>query len=604
MIGWWWTASWALPLMLDGTPSFQAEGPDMGAAVGPAVFDLEGDGDWDVLYVTNDNDRTDVLHLMLQAADGSFEDVGAIRGLLEQDLNQEVRALLPADLDHDGLVDIVMVEVGETTIFWNDGASFTAHVLTTSGDREGAALVDLDRDGWLDLVVQDSGRVDGWRNTSATTPRSFEVSELFATSSGGSSFLTAADANHDGWVDLFLHADHDDLAWHGVGPSSFQHLPSLRTADGLDQDTTAGKGTMTLCDIDRTGDRLAVLPTEAGVPDPEANGFFRWSGAAWAPGTSLTSSTIVRGALCAHLDHLGAPDVLFGTDDAGVLVDHGADSPRALNDDVVLGMLAADIDDDGDLDVVVQSRETSPQGLRLYRNDEATAPAAHLQVQVRTRTTRCDALPERTRADLGAQVVLLDSDGQPVSELQELMGGHGRGQVMWPVLHFVGVDPTTAYTVRVFPMADRRGTEPSASPQGRPYVDIEGVVPADLITGAGAQRLDLTLPLCDRVEPLPTGDTGSPSSTGDTGVLPGTGFTADTGTRQGTSDTGRRPSLTGDTGSGPATSTAVDTSGPSAQGPVAAAGCGCASGSVPTAWGALLGLLIGLRRRRVGPRSR
>ena len=214
------------------------------------------------------------------------------------------------------------------------------------------------------------------------------------------------------------------------------------------------------------------------------------------------------------------------------------------------------------------------------------------------------ALGQGDLADLGAQVVLLDSDGQPVSELQELMGGHGRGQVMWPVLHFVGVDPTTAYTVRVFPMADRRGTEPSASPQGRPYVDIEGVVPADLITGAGAQRLDLTLPLCDRVEPLPTGDTGSPSSTGDTGVLPGTGFTADTGTRQGTSDTGRRPSLTGDTGSGPATSTAVDTSGPSAQGPVAAAGCGCASGSVPTAWGALLGLLIGLRRRRVGPRSR
>lgn len=606
-----WTGlAWALPFGLVDTPDFEAYGVvEHGAEVGPTVLDFDGDGDWDVLYVENADNGTDVFHLMIQEGPNLWVDEALSRGLVDLDSMNPVRAVLPADLDHDGLVDVVVVGTEDVTVFWNDGALFGAATLVTGGNREGAALVDVDRDGWLDVVVNDNDWLDLYRNEQGA--RTFQVSRLVTLPSGGTSFVTAADANHDGFTDLFVHADHNQLAWHADGLGGYVHQPSLASVDGLSQNIGA-KGVMVACDAGGTGTTLAIMPTEGTqFPDAGTHGFYSWNGSAYGFDGQVSDLEQVRTATCGHFDADATPDVVFGGNlDAVVAEDQLVESSVA--DARALTLAPADLDDDGDLDLVVQAGVTRVEGIRLYDNQQTVDRDQHLQVAVRTRLTPCGVKPELSRPDWGAQVVLTDAGGTPVSDLQELQGGLGRGQRMWPVLHFAGVDPDAELTVRVFPMADRTGsTSPGGT--GRGYVDVPGVVPSDHTLPGGAQRLEVTLPLC---EPLDTAtDTGptdtatSPPTTGDTGDTTHTAI--DTGDTFRPSDSDHGSGLTGLTGlpdTGPPVDSAVDpgdTGAPTDDGAAtpadgkAAAGCACQSSSLAGPWWGLvvLGATVSRRRR-------
>jgi hypothetical protein len=60
-----------------------------------------------------------------------------------------------ADLDQDGLTDLVITG-GSLSLFFNDGERFVATVAEPNfvgGDASASLTVDLDRDGWVDIVV-------------------------------------------------------------------------------------------------------------------------------------------------------------------------------------------------------------------------------------------------------------------------------------------------------------------------------------------------------------------------------------------------------------------------------------------------------------------
>ncbi|MEZ4733699.1 MAG: VCBS repeat-containing protein [Caldilineaceae bacterium] len=57
------------------------------------------------------------------------------------------------DLDNDGDLDLVLANLaGPNAIFWNEGALHFRKELLSHGDSRAVAIVDVDGDGWQDLI--------------------------------------------------------------------------------------------------------------------------------------------------------------------------------------------------------------------------------------------------------------------------------------------------------------------------------------------------------------------------------------------------------------------------------------------------------------------
>ena len=71
------------------------------------------------------------------------------------------------DLDNDGDQDIVLANLkGPSAVFWNEGALTFRKQEFPRGDSRSVAVVDVDGDGWLDIVfTQRLGALAFWRNT-------------------------------------------------------------------------------------------------------------------------------------------------------------------------------------------------------------------------------------------------------------------------------------------------------------------------------------------------------------------------------------------------------------------------------------------------------
>lgn len=71
------------------------------------------------------------------------------------------------DLDRDGDADLVLANVaGESSLLWNHGGLRFQRQALASGPTRAVNLVDLDADGWLDVVFTRQGSIPvWWRNS-------------------------------------------------------------------------------------------------------------------------------------------------------------------------------------------------------------------------------------------------------------------------------------------------------------------------------------------------------------------------------------------------------------------------------------------------------
>ena len=123
--------------------------------------DYDNDG-WPDLYVANDAGPNYLYH---NKHDGTFEEVGLLSGAALSGDGQEEGSMGVdfGDIDHDGLLDIIVSEFTEQPdlLFWNRGAlgftdiSWSSHIAQPSYPLVGwgTKLFDMDNDGWLDLFV-------------------------------------------------------------------------------------------------------------------------------------------------------------------------------------------------------------------------------------------------------------------------------------------------------------------------------------------------------------------------------------------------------------------------------------------------------------------
>jgi hypothetical protein len=324
-------------------------------AAGAWAADLDGDGDYDPIALdakaggTVDWFENDTIH------HSSLIDMQTTVTALAN-----ARGVAVGDIDGDGDADIAEATAAGV-LQWSEnttgtGSAWTVQAIATGfGDVVDLALIDVDRDGTLDLVAAslDLGDVAWWSNNvgdgSSWTKVSIDISFL------GANSVAFGDMNGDGTVDILSAASsEDDLAWFD-NTDGDGNAWTERTIDG----SLDGAADIAVGDLDGDGD-LDVAA--AAITDAQIVIYTNTSG----NGTAFNTIVLKSGATGANsvdvvdVDGDGDLDVIAGigtTDDvlwfandggAGTWTEHNVD----LSFDGARAVRGVDFDGDGDMDIV------------------------------------------------------------------------------------------------------------------------------------------------------------------------------------------------------------------------------------------------------------
>ncbi len=170
------------------------------------------------------------------------------------DTRSEAVALL--DVDRDGDLDaLVAMYSGQDLLFENDGTGHFSDVTATRmapASLPSVALraVDLDRDGWEDVVVAGGGYTNGpnaiyWNDAGVLRDAGLGVSPL------PSSQIDVGDLDGDGNLDIVFGNEFARLEIHwGLGNRGFMEDTTMLPPAALDRWLTAAR----LVDFDHDGD--------------------------------------------------------------------------------------------------------------------------------------------------------------------------------------------------------------------------------------------------------------------------------------------------------------------------------------------------------------
>jgi hypothetical protein len=371
--------------------------------------------------------RRSALRLYRNNRNGTFTDVTSEAGLEVQIYGL---GLAVGDFNNDGFIDVFVSGVGQCKLFRNTGRGTFVDVTKQSGlaSHRGFSTsclwFDYDRDGWLDLFVCNYVRwspetdifcsADG-QHKSYCTPEAYhgttcwlfrnrrdgtfeDVTAIAGLFDGSSKSLGVAmlDYDNDGWPDLFVTNDtQPNKLYRNQRNGTFQEI-ALRAgvAFSVDGKARAGMG-VDVADFDNSG-RSSVVITNF---DREMLALYKSSTSGQftdlAAGTALGTDTLhTLGFGCfffdpnldgnldllvvnGHIDELmqkvtetpyAQQPYLFVNDGAGNLRDVADELGGGFaNPKIGRGAAYADIDNDGDLDVLIT---TNRGPAFLYRNDQ------------------------------------------------------------------------------------------------------------------------------------------------------------------------------------------------------------------------------------------
>jgi hypothetical protein len=121
---------------------------------------------------------------------------------------QGAAGVVTADLNHDGFLDLAFSQFLDKQkaqlIYWGstDGFSVDRTSKLHVDDARGLTLGDFNKDGWLDIVIANLGESSVpifWGG-----PEGYSDERKTTLPSGGATTVNAADLNNDGWLDLLV----------------------------------------------------------------------------------------------------------------------------------------------------------------------------------------------------------------------------------------------------------------------------------------------------------------------------------------------------------------------------------------------------------------
>ena len=176
-------------------------GREFGPALGSATADFDGDG-WIDLFVANDQREN---QLWMNQGDGTFRNRALAAGAaLGAGGNAKADMGVDAgDFDNDGDEDLFITELAGqgSTLYVNDGAGLFRERSAALGIRApslpytgfGTAWIDIDNDGWLDIVAVNGAVVLNFETFGPDNPFALDQRNQVFRNVGGARFEAATD---------------------------------------------------------------------------------------------------------------------------------------------------------------------------------------------------------------------------------------------------------------------------------------------------------------------------------------------------------------------------------------------------------------------------
>lgn len=331
----------------------------MTEVVAAAAADLDRDGDPDVVAVAWEGDRVTwwenrLIHRSFLAS----APVDIRTGL------GDPRAIAAGDLNGDGRLDIVEAEWdGDRIVAYlnaGDGLWWQSTVATGFGGARHVAVADLNGDGHLDVIgaAVDDDVIRWWENDGGVLPS--WTPHTVVTGFDGAHRVAVADFDRDGDLDLVA------LAFNSGRIDLFTNTNGLGTAWSRKlMAILPGAFDVVVADFNRDGrPDFAVSAYTASTVHAYLNGV--GAGGSWADVTVKADAAGPRGIDAADFDKDGDIDLVFvqrdndrilwyANDGTGTSWTERTVGTGTLNDGAAV--LAVDLDDDGDADVVATSQE-------------------------------------------------------------------------------------------------------------------------------------------------------------------------------------------------------------------------------------------------------
>ena len=283
------------------------------------MVDIDGDGDLDLVVATATGQR------LYRNDAGTFTDITGASGLGTPPPDAVPIGVIAADVDNDGAPDLFVLRDGVSSLYHNAGGGRFVDVTAKAGFAPypflpgAAALVDVDHDGDLDLVIAGLADLAGSRaRTGALVfPKDFAPAPLRLYRNNGDGTFTditrAANIESSGHTVAIVPTDFDNrrdvdllLVDRNAPPRLFKNL-----RDGTFRDVAADVGLTGVASDDEITSVAAGDVNKDGYPDLF---FGRRSG----PGVFALSDGRARFTIVA------APPASAGVD-AAQLVDYDAD---------------------------------------------------------------------------------------------------------------------------------------------------------------------------------------------------------------------------------------------------------------------------------------
>ena len=285
-----------------------------------------------------------------------------------------------ADMDNDGDMDLVSASKTDDTIAWyeNDGATnpswVAADIDTNATGARSVYIADLDNDGDMDIVSAsyNDNSIAWYENDGAANP-TWSAVNIDTTASGATSVF-AADFDNDGDLDILASSANDNtIAWYendgGVNPTwtasviaTSADVPILISASDMDND-----GDVDIVSASKTDNTIAWYEND-GAANPS-----------WTAADINTSAENARGVFVADMDNDGDMDILSASQDDDTIAwyeNDGAANPSWTAADIVTNIdgansvFAADLDKDGDMDIV--STAINDDSVTWFKNSSVT----------------------------------------------------------------------------------------------------------------------------------------------------------------------------------------------------------------------------------------